>query len=139
MSTPGFASDGNFNRSKTVVVLCSEPIENNQKGSINWPRVETSGGASRGNPSLGMQYKQLHQDHADRNRSRYCPIELAVAENTLFALPPINRIVPTTKTKITASITVERCNERTVILDFCTDDVRRSNCGSNKECTRDNY
>ena len=37
--------------------------------------------------------------------SRYCPMELAVAENTLFALPPINRIVPTTKTKMTASIT----------------------------------
>jgi hypothetical protein len=25
---------------------------------------------------------------------RYWPIELAVAEKTLFALPPINRIVP---------------------------------------------
>ena len=37
--------------------------------------------------------------------SGYCPIELAVAENTLFALPPINRIVPTTNTKMTASIT----------------------------------
>jgi hypothetical protein len=37
--------------------------------------------------------------------SRYCPIELAVAENTLFALPPINRSVPTTITKMTASIT----------------------------------
>jgi hypothetical protein len=37
--------------------------------------------------------------------SRYCPIELAVAENTLFALPPINRIVPTTNTKMTASMT----------------------------------
>ena len=36
---------------------------------------------------------------------RYCPIELAVAENTLFALPPINRSVPTTITKMTASIT----------------------------------
>ena len=35
----------------------------------------------------------------------YCPIELAVSENTLFALPPINRIVPTTKTKMTASMT----------------------------------
>jgi hypothetical protein len=37
--------------------------------------------------------------------TRHPPIELAVAENTLFALPPINRIVPTTKTKMTASIT----------------------------------
>ena len=37
--------------------------------------------------------------------SRYSPIELALAENTLFALPPINRIVPTPKTKMTASIT----------------------------------
>jgi hypothetical protein len=36
---------------------------------------------------------------------RYCPIELAVAEKTLFALPPINRIVPTTSTRMTASIT----------------------------------
>ena len=35
--------------------------------------------------------------------TRHPPIELAVAENTLFALPPINRIVPTTKTKMTAS------------------------------------
>ena len=32
----------------------------------------------------------------------YCPIALAVAENTLFALPPINRIVPTTNTRMTA-------------------------------------
>jgi hypothetical protein len=37
--------------------------------------------------------------------NRYCPIELVVAENTLFALPPINRIVPTTNTKMTASMT----------------------------------
>jgi hypothetical protein len=34
--------------------------------------------------------------------TRHPPIELAVAENTLFALPPINRIVPTAKTKMTA-------------------------------------
>jgi hypothetical protein len=37
--------------------------------------------------------------------TRHPPIGLAVAENTLFALPPINRIAPTTKTKMTASIT----------------------------------
>jgi hypothetical protein len=37
--------------------------------------------------------------------TRHPPIELAVAENMLFALPPINRIVPTTKTKMTASVT----------------------------------
>jgi len=35
----------------------------------------------------------------------YCVSELAVAENTLFAFPPISRIVPTTITRITASIT----------------------------------
>lgn len=35
--------------------------------------------------------------------SHPCPIALAVAENTLFALPPINRIVPTSKTKMTAT------------------------------------
>jgi hypothetical protein len=38
-------------------------------------------------------------------RGRYCPIELATEENTLFELPPINRIVPTTSTRITASMT----------------------------------
>ena len=37
--------------------------------------------------------------------SRYCPIELATLENTLFAWPPISRSVPTTITKMTASIT----------------------------------
>jgi hypothetical protein len=37
--------------------------------------------------------------------NRYSPIELAVAENTLLALPPTNRSVPTTNTKMTASIT----------------------------------
>ena len=48
----------------------------------------------------------LHQQYVGRKPpGRYCPIELAVEENTLFALPPINRIVPTTKTKMTASIT----------------------------------
>jgi hypothetical protein len=35
----------------------------------------------------------------------YWLIELATEENTLFALAPIRRIVPTTMTKITASIT----------------------------------
>jgi hypothetical protein len=38
-------------------------------------------------------------------RSSYCPIELATEENTLFELPPINRMVPTTSTRMTASIT----------------------------------
>ena len=33
------------------------------------------------------------------------PSELATLENTLFAFPPISRIVPTTITRITASIT----------------------------------
>jgi hypothetical protein len=32
-------------------------------------------------------------------------MELAVAEKALLALPPISRIVPTTRTKITANIT----------------------------------
>jgi hypothetical protein len=35
----------------------------------------------------------------------YCPIELATDEKTLFELPPMSRIVPTTRTRITASIT----------------------------------
>jgi hypothetical protein len=35
----------------------------------------------------------------------YWPIELATEENTLFELPPINRMVPTTNTRITASMT----------------------------------
>jgi hypothetical protein len=41
---------------------------------------------------------------ATSNSPPYC-IELAVLENTLLALDPIRRIVPTTKTRITASIT----------------------------------
>ena len=40
-----------------------------------------------------------------RLRGSYPPIELATAENTLFELPPINRMVPTTSTRITASMT----------------------------------
>src|SRR3989442_26068 len=35
----------------------------------------------------------------------YCLIELATDENTVLALDPISRIVPTTMTRITASIT----------------------------------
>src|SRR5579872_2707611 len=35
----------------------------------------------------------------------YCEIELATEEKTLLALPPIRRIVPTTITRITASMT----------------------------------
>jgi hypothetical protein len=35
----------------------------------------------------------------------YCPIELATDEKTLFELPPMSRMVPTTRTRITASIT----------------------------------
>ena len=35
----------------------------------------------------------------------YWPIELATEENTLFELDPINRIVPTTSTRMTASTT----------------------------------
>jgi hypothetical protein len=45
----------------------------------------------------------LHRNPETPVSMSHCPIELAVAENTLFALPPINRIVPTTKTKMTAS------------------------------------
>src|SRR5271155_2984149 len=35
----------------------------------------------------------------------YCPMELATDENTLLELPPIRRMVPTTITRITASMT----------------------------------
>src|ERR1700722_11658975 len=35
----------------------------------------------------------------------YCPTELATDENTLLAFPPIKRIVPTTITNTTASMT----------------------------------
>jgi len=38
-------------------------------------------------------------------RRSYWPIELATEENTLLELLPINRMVPTTSTRITASIT----------------------------------
>ena len=40
-----------------------------------------------------------------RRRRNYPPMELATEENTLFELPPINRMVPTTNTRITANIT----------------------------------
>ena len=43
--------------------------------------------------------------HSTAGGSRYWLIELATLENTLFAFPPISRIVPTTITRITASIT----------------------------------
>jgi hypothetical protein len=42
---------------------------------------------------------------AGPSRKFYWPIELATAEKTLLAFPPINRRVPTTITKMTASIT----------------------------------
>jgi hypothetical protein len=35
----------------------------------------------------------------------YCDMELAVAEKALLAFAPINRMVPTTKTRMTANIT----------------------------------
>jgi hypothetical protein len=38
-------------------------------------------------------------------RRSYWPIELATEENTLFELDPINRMVPTTNTRMTANIT----------------------------------
>jgi len=38
-------------------------------------------------------------------RGSYCEIELATAENALFAVDPMSRIVPTTTTRMTASIT----------------------------------
>jgi hypothetical protein len=38
-------------------------------------------------------------------RGSYCPIELATDENTLFELDPINRMVPTTSTRMTANMT----------------------------------
>jgi hypothetical protein len=53
----------------------------------------------------GHNFRTLRALAGGKTFSRYCPIELAVAENTLFALPPINRSVPTTITKMTASIT----------------------------------
>ena len=47
--------------------------------------------------------KRLRSRNA--NRRSYWLIELATLENTLFALAPMSRIVPTTITRITASIT----------------------------------
>jgi hypothetical protein len=38
-------------------------------------------------------------------RGSYEPIELATEENTLFELDPINRMVPTTSTRMTANMT----------------------------------
>ncbi len=56
-------------------------------------------------PQIENRNKRANAMLERKPLSYHCPIELAVAENTLFALPPINRIVPTTKTKMTASIT----------------------------------
>src|SRR5262249_41171375 len=42
---------------------------------------------------------------AARGVATHCEIVLATDENTLFAFPPIKRIVPITITRITASIT----------------------------------
>jgi len=43
--------------------------------------------------------------HFTHNRVRHYWIELAACERTAFALEPTSRIVPTTRTRITASIT----------------------------------
>ena len=52
---------------------------------------------------VDVQPHLLKDAHA--SAGHYCPIELATDEKTLFELPPINRTVPTTRTRITASIT----------------------------------
>ena len=46
--------------------------------------------------SFSKRSREVAPDHC---------IELATLENTLFAFDPINWIVPTTRTRITASIT----------------------------------
>src|SRR5579872_5626487 len=53
--------------------------------------------------SCGRTCKPLHR--RTYRYPCYCAIELATEENTLFAFPPISRIVPTTMTRITASMT----------------------------------
>ena len=45
------------------------------------------------------------QHSGERGENPYCVIELATEEKTLLAFPPISRIVPTTITRITASMT----------------------------------
>jgi hypothetical protein len=68
-------------------------------------------GNQDGQPQSGPQTRSfvLARFHVCRGRRDrkpcYCWIELAVAEKALLALAPIKRMVPTTKTRITANIT----------------------------------
>src|SRR4029077_16864479 len=56
-------------------------------------------------PSMTTKSLRCCLDEIDHAAEAYPPMELDTAENTLFAFPPIKRIVPTTITRITASIT----------------------------------
>src|SRR6202050_4476343 len=65
----------------------------------------------------------------DVNCQHYC-IELATEENALFAFDPIRRIVPTTRTRITASMTAYSamsCPESSDSILHMTSDMHTSN------------
>ena len=55
--------------------------------------------------SRNAGYLSRHWLKQSSDNCHYCPMELATDEKTLFELVPINRIVPTTRTRITASMT----------------------------------
>ena len=83
-------------RGRLEMIGVTDPCGSCYREWVDWARVRP-------------ESRQSSQD------SCYCPIALAMVENTLFALPSINRIVPTTKTKMTAS-TLDCTLRRTPLL-----------------------
>src|SRR5580692_6503675 len=63
--------------------------------------TNTGTGAVPESPPASVKQQKLSRPRG----LHHWPSELATLENTLFAFPPISRIVPTTITSITASIT----------------------------------
>jgi hypothetical protein len=57
------------------------------------------------NDSQSARFSEMAMEDEGRASPCYWAIALAVEEKALLALAPIKRIVPTTKTRITANIT----------------------------------
>jgi|SRR5580704_1755614 hypothetical protein len=68
------------------------------EGQLRTRKIQTTGQCARFSEMAAEDKGQCFSPF-------YCAIALAVAEKALLALPPIKRMVPTTKTRITASIT----------------------------------
>ncbi len=76
------------------------PVETAQPQSPHWEsRASILPSAQAGHGALPWLCSR------DSPICNHCAIALAVAEKALFALPPIRRTVPTTSTRMTASIT----------------------------------